>query len=194
MTLNASGSRLYVSNRHDEFVHIHDTATGNRLNSLKVRSPTGLAFNPGETRLYALSGSVITRINPAGNGSLIGDIPGTDSPLDIVFSPHNISTPHAYITDYNAHTVIIVDATADRIHKTLTGFNRPFGIAMNPITPRAYVTQYGGNVLTLINTDTQTVISSLGGFSGPADVAVTPNGLWAYVANFGSNTVSVVAL
>jgi YVTN family beta-propeller protein len=200
ITFNASGSRLYVSNSYVSdsnygFVYIHDTATGNRLNSLRVDDPTGLAFNPGETRLYAVSNAVITRINPAGNGSLIGDIPGTSYPEDIVFSPHDVSTPYAYITNLGlnngVYTVTIVDATNDRIHKTLSGFNRPFGIAMNPITPRAYVT---GNVLSVIDTDTQTVISSLGGFNNPRGVAVTPNGLWAYVVNYSGNTVSVVAL
>ncbi len=198
ITFNTSGSRLYVSCNYDAFVYVHDTATGNRLNSLKVFYPTGLAFNPGETRLYAPSRAVITRINPAGDGSLIGDIAGTNYPVDIAFSPHNFSAPVAYITNpglnNSVNTVLILDTTNDRIHKTLTGFSFPFGVAMNPITPWAYVTQRTAHLLSVIDTDKQEVIRTISGFNQPMGVTVTPNGLWAYVANLNAHTVSVVAL
>ncbi|MFO2466590.1 hypothetical protein OOJ96_24810, partial [Pseudomonas sp. 15FMM2] len=89
IAFNEQGSKVYFSCNFDAFVYVHDAQTGARLNSLKVIYPTGLAFNPEYTRLYAPSRSVITMINPVGNGSLIGDIPGTSYPQDIATSPHN---------------------------------------------------------------------------------------------------------
>ncbi|MCP1505341.1 YVTN family beta-propeller protein [Pseudomonas marginalis] len=198
IAFNEDGTKVYLSCNYDAFVYVHNAQTGARLNSLKVIYPTGLAFNPEYTRLYAPSQSVITMINPVGNGSLIGDIPGTSYPRDIATSPHNFHAPKAYITNRGLNnagtTVLVLNMVTNTISKILTGFNAPNGVAMNPITERAYISEATGNRVHIIDTSTDTVISSISGFNAPEGIGVSKNGAFAYVCNSGSNKVSVIAL
>ncbi|MGZ0714077.1 YncE family protein [Pseudomonas palleroniana] len=198
IAFNEDGSKVYASCNYDAFVYVHNAQTGARLNSLKVIYPAGLAFNPEYTRLYAPSQSVMTMINPAGNGSLIGDVPGTSYPVDIAFSPHNFHAPKAYITNPGLNgvpnTVLVFDSTTNTFVKTLTGFDEPRGVAMHPIEERGYISEGSGGKVAILNTATDTIVGNVSGLSRPEGMAVTANGAFLWVCEVNAHRVAVIAL
>ncbi len=198
ITFNADGTLLYVSCNYDAFVYIHNATTYARINSLKVIYPTGLEFNPEGTRLYAAAQSTVTIINPSGNGSIIGNISGTNYPTDLKFSPHNFVKPKAYITNRGLNnvtkTVLVLDSTTNTITKVLTGFVEPKGIAMNPVTERVYISDRAGGKVSFIDSTNDTIIQNIDNLSEPEGMAVTPDGAKLWVTEVLANRIAIVAL
>ncbi|GAB2814309.1 hypothetical protein GCM10027176_18620 [Actinoallomurus bryophytorum] len=98
----------------------------------------------------------------------------------------------AYVTNFNANTVSVIDTATNTVIDTITVGGAPVDVAFNPRGTRAYVTNSASNTVSVINTATNTVIDTIGVGSVPAGVAVSPGGTRVYVTNNGANTVSVI--
>ena len=119
--------------------------------------------------------------------------------------------PFAYVTNFNAASVSVVDTATHTKFDTGTG-NGPkptipapgdihlggaYGVAVSPRGNRAYVTDQEGNRVYVIDTDptsatVHTEIDNLSVAQGPVGIAVTPDGSRIYVTTAGSNAVSVI--
>lgn len=194
MTLNKLGTRLYITCYSDHNLYTHDTSTGARLFTIGgCYYASSATFNTSYSRLYAGMYTGIQLVEPVSN-TLLTTISGFSYPRDASYSPHNsVSAPRLYVANTSANNVIIVNAGSNIIHKTLTGFSAPYGIAVNPVIEQAYVTDFNNNLLKIIDTVTETVIDAIPGFNKPFGLAVLPNGSKVYVANQSGHTVTVVA-
>ncbi|MBI4608743.1 MAG: SBBP repeat-containing protein, partial [Candidatus Rokubacteria bacterium] len=115
--------------------------------------------------------------------------------------------PFAYISNFNAGTVSVIDAHTNSVvgNPIPVGVN-PHGVAVHPDGRRVYVANLNptnfnlDDTVSVIDTTKNTVIKTipLGVNLNPIGVAVHPSGRWVYVANSGvdpnksTHTISVI--
>lgn len=191
IAINDRATRMYVTCNADGYIYVHDLASRGRLASVKILYPTGVTLNPSNNRLYIADYSRVSILDTSTNTLIGTGITGFNYPRDIAYSPHRPATPRIYTTNQNSNNVIIINAGTNIVHKTLTGFLQPYGVAINPIIENAYITENTGNSLKVIDTNTEEVIETFTGLNQPRGVAVLPNGSKFYVANAGGHTVTV---
>jgi YVTN family beta-propeller protein len=106
------------------------------------------------------------------------------------------AAPLAYVANYNANTVSVIDTASNTVVGTIPVGNSPSGVAVAPDGKHAYVANYFGNSVSVIDTVANAVVATVVGLAavgyGAAGVAVTPDGKHAYVTNAAANTVSVI--
>lgn len=173
VTINASGTKAYVSNSDGTTITVINVATNTVVGVINgFDGPSGFAITPDQTRAYVnnyggpegvMSGNGTTvRVVDLATNAIVG------APIMVGTAPAGLAvTPdgaHVYVINY-------VDGNPD------TG------------------------TISIIRTSDNTVVGTIPGLFGPFDIAITPDGLFAYVTNFGSNnfepygtTVSVVDL
>ncbi|MGP8259549.1 MAG: MBG domain-containing protein [Acidobacteriaceae bacterium] len=88
----------------------------------------------------------------------------------------------------------MIDLANNTVVTTITGFDQPLGVAVNPAGTYAYVANVGNNNVSVIDLASNTVTGTVSVGNSPFGVAVNPSGTYAYVANHGDNTVSVISL
>ncbi len=116
-----------------------------------------------------------------------------------------------YVANSSSDTVSVINIKTNKVITTITGFDQPNTITINPAGTKAYVTnsRYGGaNTVSIIDlnakniTTYNTIIATIAGFNGPSGMAITSDGKFGYVINFGNpnnvvqagNTVNYVNL
>lgn len=173
VTINALGTKAYVTNSNDTTVSIIDIATNKVVGTIDgFDGPSGLVINP-----FGNIGYVNNYGGPEGVGS------GNATTVNVV--------------DLNTNTIVGPPITVALAPSALA--ITPNGAFVYVI---CYVDgNPGTGVISVIRTSDNTVVNTIPGFSGPFQIAITPNGRYAYVTNFGSNnfdpvgnTVSVVEL
>ncbi len=91
--------------------------------------------------------------------------------------------------------VVAPAARADSITATITGFNGPIAVAVNPAGTLAYFANVGNSsALSVVNLNTNTITGTITVPSSRYGLAVNPAGTLIYVTNYGAGTVSVVDL
>ena len=90
---------------------------------------------------------------------------------------------NAYITNFNANTVSVIDTTSNTVAATIPVGSAPWGVAVSPDGSTVYVTNFFDNTVSVIATTTNTVTATIPGFSepiafgvfiGPPPVLATP--------------------
>ncbi len=177
-------------------------------------SPAGLAITPDGTLAYVANnnnagiagGDTVSVLDVVNNTSdaTISDA-SFNEPYSVTISPDGTT---AYVTNSNSSTVTIIDIDSNTVSGTITGFDGPSGLVINPVTPNiAYVNNYGyaggvgsgnGTTVRVVNLDTNLIVGlpiTVG--QAPAGLAITPDGAYVYVINYvdgnaGTGTVSVI--
>ena len=112
----------------------------------------------------------------------------------LLLSPSQVaastSSPRAYVTNFLANSVSIIDTSTNAVVVTVGVGARPVALAVTPDGSLAYVANSNSSNVSVIATDS--VVATIGVGSFPVAVAITPDGKHAYVANFNSNNVSVI--
>jgi len=121
-----------------------------------------------------------------------------------------LAQPFAYVTNYAAGNVSVIDTATNTVVATVTVGNMPIAVAITPNGAFAYVTNFTEGSVSVIDTainrrsdpalasgsDSRgpsvvaTVTVGIG--LGPLGVAITPDGDSAYVANSVSDSISVI--
>ena len=114
-----------------------------------------------------------------------------DRPTLVAFSPDGTK---AYVTNYAANTVSVINTTTNTVTATITVGVQPGGVAVSPDGTKTYVANFSSDTVSVINTTTNTVDATITVGDSPADVAVSPDGTTAYVTNEDDDTVSVIDL
>ena len=108
-----------------------------------------------------------------------------------------------YVANVNSDTVSVINSSTNAVVKTISGFDQPNSIKINPSGTKAYVTNsniLGVSTVSVIDinslhkTTYNTIISTIVGFSAPYSMAITLDGKFGYVANFASASIQRVNL
>jgi len=100
---------------------------------------------------------------------------------------------YAYVPDFNAGTLSVLNATNNTSVATIAVGSQPFGVALSALNSRVYVSNRGSNSVSVVNTATNQVVTTIPVGSNPRGVAVSPDGSRLYVANQNSGNVSVIS-
>ncbi|MDN3351237.1 hypothetical protein [Actinomadura sp. DC4] len=78
----------------------------------------------------------------------------------------------AYVTDFNANTVSVIDTATNTVIGTIPVGANPRGVAISPGGTRVYVANFGSTTVSVIDTATNAVIATIPVGAFPIRVAV----------------------
>jgi YVTN family beta-propeller protein len=197
IALTSNGATAYVANNATGTVSVVDTATMTVTSTLPI-FPQAIAATPDGSAIW-VSANILTPpsfpavmyvIDPTTNTFTTFSLGhGSAAPSAIAFTPNGA---FAYLANFQANIVSVIDTATQTEVATITAGNRPFYVALTPSGAFAYVANLLSNDVSVIDTATNTVVATVpvGGF--PRVIAFTPDGASAYVSNFNDNTISVI--
>lgn len=205
ITINASGTKAYVTNSFTTTITIIDIATNTVIGVITgFDGPSGMVITPNGTTAYvnnygagSSSGSATTvRIVDLNTNTIVG------SPITVDLAPASLAiTPDGafvYVINYvdgnlGTGTISIIRTSDNTVVGTIPGFSGPFAIAITPNGRFAYVTNFGSNnfapvgtTVSVVNLQTNTVIATIKVGTQPSGIAITPDGRFAYVTNYNT--------
>jgi len=219
ITINASGTKAYVTNSNSTTITIIDIASNTVAGIIDgFDGPSGMVITLDGSRAYVNnyggpegvgSGNAITvRVVDLINNTIIGD------PIVVGLAPAALAiTPDGtfvYVANYvngnpGAGTMSVIQTSNNAVVGNITGFSGPFAIAITPNGKYAYVTNFGsnnfapiGSTVSVVKLSTNTIVATINLAIQPAGIAITPNGKHAYVTNYntlyaGSNFTDLTA-
>ncbi|MBI2352735.1 YncE family protein [Candidatus Dependentiae bacterium] len=117
--------------------------------------------------------------------------------VDVEKNPTSLAiTPDGallYVVNFGDNTVSVINANNLQVVTTISGFDQPYSVSINPSGTKAYVTNSryaGANSVTVIDIATQVISAVITGFNAPRAMVITSDGNFGYVANYG-NSVGV---
>lgn len=112
----------------------------------------------------------------------------------VAFSNSQAKTNYAYVANYSANTVSVINTSNNTVVTTIPvgSSPNPNSLAVNQAGTFAYVGSFGSSTLSVISTSSNTVVATIPVGSAPSGIAFAPNGKTAYVSNYGSGSVSVI--
>lgn len=199
VVFSPDGSKAYVSNQASNpgKVTVIDTSSNAKITDISVaNNPQNLAINADGTRLYVSSTGANTvsifdlTTSPA---TLTASITGLSGPQGLALA--GTSGSKLYVANQNASNIKVYNSSTGAAITTITGFNSPESVTVNPAGTQIFVANQGANEVKIIDLATETIVAvtpALTVGATPFYVAFAPNGLKAYVPNTGSTTVSVI--
>lgn len=177
-------------------------------------TPAGIAVTPDNKFAYVANNNNYT-LAGADNVSVLNL---TNNTLYKTINNSNFNEPYtvtintsgtiAYITNSNSTTISLIDISTNTYINTITGFDGPSGLVINPANQTiAYVNNYGGpsgvgsgngTTVRVVDLITNAITgSAITVGQAPAAMAITPDGAYLYVINYvdgntGTGTISVV--
>ncbi|HEY4005070.1 MAG TPA: caspase family protein [Pseudonocardia sp.] len=125
---------------------------------------------------------------PPGLPTVVASVPVGHQPGRVAVTPDG---RHAYITDYGANTVSVIDTADNALAATIRVGQKPTVVAVAPDGRRAYVTNSGADTVSVIDVAGNAVTDTVP-VKQPTGIAVTPDSGHVYVSNNGSDSVSVI--
>lgn len=207
ITINAAGTKAYVTNSAGSTITIIDIATNTVTGTITgFDGPSGMVIMPDGNTAYVNnygsaggvgSGNATTvRVVNLNTNSITGSaITVGLAPAALAISPGGAYVYSANYVDGNptTGTVSVIQTSNNTVIRTITGFSGPFNIVITPNGKQAYVTNFGSNnffpygtTVTVINLDTNRISATIPLGIQPAGVAITPNGQFAYVSNYNT--------
>lgn len=208
VTINAAGTRAYVTNSNGTTVTIIDIATNEVIGTITgFDGPSGFAITPDGNTAYVNnygspppgvgSGNATTvRVVNLNTNTIVGP------PITVGLAPASLAiTPDGefvYVINYvdgnpGTGTTSIIRTSDNTVVGTIPGFSGPFSIAITPNGCFAYITNFGSNnfspvgtTVSVVNLKTNTVIATIQVGTQPSGIAITPNGCFAYVTNYNT--------
>jgi large repetitive protein len=118
----------------------------------------------------------------------------TDLSATITVTPISNLVEYAYIANYNANTVSVVNTALNTIVATIPVGTNPHGVAVSPNNQWVYVTNRGSNNVSVIDAATNTVFTTIPVMPNPFKLAFSPTGQYLYVScEGGGGWVVVIA-
>jgi YVTN family beta-propeller protein len=197
IALTSNGATAYVANNATGTVSAVDTATMTVTATLPI-FPQAIATTPDGSAIW-VSANILTPpsfpavmyvIDPATNTFTTFPLGhGSAAPGAIAFTPNGA---FAYLANFQANIVSVIDTATQTEVATITAGNRPFYVALTPGGAFAYVANLLSNDVSIIDTTTNAVVATVPVGAFPRALAFTPDGASAYVTNFNDNTISVI--
>ncbi len=213
ITMNAAGTRAYVTNSAGSTVTIINVATNTVAGVITgFDGPSGFVINPANNTAYVNNYGATPGVG-SGNGTtvrvvdlntnlIIGNpITVGQAPAALAITPPTIVPARVYCINYvlgvpNQGTLSVIDTSTNLATTPISsGLSGPFAIAINPTGTRAYVTNFGSNnfapfgtTISVINITNNTIINTISAGVGiqPAGLAITPDGTKALFSNYNA--------
>ena len=207
VTMNAAGTRAYVTNSNWTTVVVIDTATNTVVNTIDgFDGPSGFVITPDGNFAYVNnyggptgvgSGNATTvRVVDMNTETIVGAPITVDlAPAAIAVSPDGQFVYTANYVDGNTGTgtMSVIRTSDNTVVATIPGFSGPFAIAITPNGKYAYVTNFGSNNFAPIGTTVSVVDLTLNAIVAtvdlsiqPSGIAITPDGRYAYATNYNT--------
>lgn len=206
ITINACGTKAYVTNSNSDTVTIIDIATNTVAGAIYgFDGPSGLVITPDGNTAY-----VNNYGGPQGLGSgfghsvsivdlntntITGTIQVAQAPAALAITPDGKYVYVAAYVDGNPGTGVVqaISTSSNTVVATIPGFSGPFNIAITPNGCTAYVTNFGSNnfepvgtTVSAINLKTNEIIATIPVGTQPSGLAITPDGRYVYVSNYNT--------
>lgn len=164
-TMNADGTKVYITNSAGTTVSIIDTVTNMVIGTITgFDGPSGFVITPDGTTAY---------VNNYGSASGVGSGNGTT----------------VRVVDLNTNIIVGAPIIVGQAPASLAITpNGAFVYTINYVDGNP-----GTGTMSIIKTSDNTVVGTIRGFFGPFGIVITPNGKFAYVTNFGSNNFSPIS-
>ncbi|EKD48886.1 MAG: hypothetical protein ACD_64C00087G0001 [uncultured bacterium] len=220
VTINAEGTKAYVTNSNSTTVTIIDIATNTVIGTIGgFDGPSGFAITPDGKTAYVNnyggpagvgSGNATTvRVVDIATNAIVG------SAITVGLAPAGLAvTPDGafvYVINYvdgnpGTGTISVIQTSNNTVVGTISGFSGPFTIAIAADGNHAYVTNFGSNnfspvgrTVSVVNLKTNQVSKIIPLGTQPAGIALTPDGRFAYATNYntlylGPNFTELTAL
>lgn len=191
VSLNADGSRAYITCRNSNVVLIINTTTNTVINTIPVGTdPIGVWPSPDGNKLYVSNStantvSVISLIT----NLVVATIPVGTNPFGVTVSPDG---GRIYVANRFSNNVNVIDATTNSVLTNILVGGVPIGVCLNPDGSRLYVSNQLSNTISVINTATNLVEATVSVGTSPTGLAISHDGTRLYIANQNSNTLSVI--
>ncbi len=206
VTINAAGTKAYVTNSNSTTVTIIDIATNTVSGVIGgFNGPSGFAITPDGNHAYvnnygagASSGNGTTvDIVDLNTNAIIG------SPITVGQAPAALAiTPdgaYVYVISYvngnpGTGTISIIRTSDNSVQpNAITGFSGPFAIAITPDGKYAYITNFGSNnfspvgtTVSVVNLSSNAIVATITAGIQPSGIAIAPDGCYAYVSNYST--------
>jgi YVTN family beta-propeller protein len=192
-------SLVYITNYDSRTISVISVGAQIVVGTIAVAAkPVGIAVDASGTKaVVTLNDGTIALIDALGQ-KVVAVIPvGSIALQGVALDP---AGRLAYVADFNAQTVRVVDLQARQVVGGIVLAARPFAVAIHPNGTFLYVatqgSNAGGQTLSIIDTTTNTVVKTIPTDGSPLGVAVNSTGTQVYVAvtNFVANTSSLVVV
>lgn len=207
VTMNAAGTKAYVTNSASTTVVVIDTATNTVIASIGgFDGPSGMVITPGGTFAYVNNyGSVFgagsgfantVRVVNLDTNTIVGPpIIVGQAPASLAITPDGA---FVYVINYvngnpGTGTISIIRTSDNTVVGTIPGFSGPFAIAITPNGKYAYVTNFGSNnfipigtTVSVVDLASNTIVATIDLGIQPSGIAITPDGRFAYATNYNT--------
>jgi YVTN family beta-propeller protein len=205
VTINANGTKAYVTNSNSTTVTIIDITTNTVIGTIGgFDGPSGFVITPDDN--YAYVNNYGGPIAGSGNGTTVRVVDlNTNAiigpPLTVGRAPAALAITsdgaYVYVVSYvdgnpGTGTISIIRTSDNSVQlNAITGFSGPFAIAITHNGKYAYVTNFGsnnfspvGNTVSVVEISSNTVVASITVGIQPSGIAIAPNDQYAYVSNY----------
>lgn len=207
ITINASGTKGYVSNSNSTTITIIDIENNTVIGVIDgFDGPSGFAITPNQTMAYVnnyggpegvMSGNGTTvRVVDLVTNSIVGaPIPVGTAPAGLAITPNGA---YVYVINYidgnpDTGTISIIRTSDNTVIGTIPGFSGPFTIAITPDGKFAYVTNFGSNnfepygtTVSIVNLNSNIIVDTIDLGIQPSGLAISPNGKFVYASNYNT--------
>ncbi len=206
VTINAAGTKAYVTNSNSTTITIIDIATNTVTGTIGgFDGPSGMVITPSGTTAYVNNyggpggvgsgnGTTVSVVNLNTN-TIVGTITVGLAPASLAITPDGA---FVYVINYvdgntGTGTISIIQTSTNTVVGTIPGFSGPFAIAITPNGKYAYVTNFGSNnfapvgtTVSAINLSTNRVIATIQVGTQPSGLAITSDSRFVYVSNYNT--------
>ena len=207
VTINAAGTKAYVTNSNYSTVSVIDLTTNTVTGTINgFDGPSGFVITPDGAHAYVnnyggpIAGSGLgttVRVVDLQTNAIVG------SPITVGQAPAAMAiTPdgaYVYVVSYidgelTTGTISIINTSDNSVQlNAITGFSGPFAIAILPNGKYAYVTNFGSNdfspvgtTVSVVSINSNTIVDTITIGIQPSGIAITPDGSSAYVSNYST--------
>lgn len=207
VTINAAGTKAYVTNSNSTTITIIDIATNTVIGVITgFDGPSGMVITPDGNSAYVNNYGGPGGVG-SGNGTTVRVVDLNSNiiigaPITVGLAPASLAiTPNGkfvYVINYvdgnpGTGTISVIQTTTNTVVDTITGFSGPFSIVITSNGAYAYVTNFGsnnfspvGNTVTVVNINSNEIVSTITVGTQPSGIALTPNGRFSYVTNYNT--------
>ncbi|MCX5924597.1 MAG: YncE family protein [Candidatus Dependentiae bacterium] len=208
VTINASGSKVYITNSNSTTITIIDTATNTITGYITgFDGPSGMVITPDGNRAYVNEYGSPAGVG-SGNGTTVRVVDLTTNlivgpAITVGLAPAALDiTPngsYVYVINYTtgntgAGTISIIDTSTNTVvGPTITGLSGPYAIQITSDGRYAYVTNFGSNnfspvgqTVSVIDLQKNSIVDTITVGTQPSGIAFSPSGRFAYVTNYNT--------
>lgn len=206
ITINAEGTKAYVTNSNSTTITIIDIASRAVIGTIGgFDGPSGMVISPngkiayvnnygGPSGVGSGNGTTVSIVSLITN-TIIGTITVGLAPASLAITPDGAFVYTINYVDGNpgTGTMSIIQTSNNTVVGTIPGFSGPFAIAITPNGKFAYITNFGSNnfspvgtTVSVVNLKTNQVVATIHLGIQPSGIAITPDGRFAYVSNYNT--------